>query len=205
MKPKLTDAERKTRRAATTAKYRESHREKLRADNVARREANPNYDSLYYAANAEAIKKRTAEYAKAHPEQVRAYNKSWRKANPEKVRGFNSAWKKANPEKTRAYEAAYTAKHPAKRKAKEAAYRLANPAKRAAWQAKRVAQQLMATPPWADLAAIEAIYQEASLLGMEVDHIVPLQGKSVCGLHVSHNLQLLTKSENSRKRNTHPE
>jgi len=71
-------------------------------------------------------------------------------------------------------------------------------------QAKRRASKTHATPKWLtefDLDYIKSIYNQASYLGLHVDHIVPLQGKNVSGLHVPWNLQLLTKSENSRKGN----
>lgn len=70
--------------------------------------------------------------------------------------------------------------------------------------AKRRARKLNATPKWLSnehLEKIKEIYKQGSTLNMHVDHIVPLQGKNVCGLHVHWNLQLLTPTENLSKGN----
>jgi len=65
---------------------------------------------------------------------------------------------------------------------------------------KRRAAKLHRTVPWSNLEEIANFYK-ACPKGLEVDHIIPLQGKNVSGLHVLNNLQYLTKSQNSSKGN----
>jgi len=66
--------------------------------------------------------------------------------------------------------------------------------------AKRHAAKIQRTPTWSDIKAIRDFYLNCPE-GKEVDHIVPLQGKNVSGLHIMSNLQYLTKSENCQKHN----
>ena len=75
-----------------------------------------------------------------------------------------------------------------------------NPKTHAAYKAKRRADKLSATPPWADLERIKRFYQNCPE-GYHVDHIIPLQHPLICGLHVSENLQYLTAEENMKKGN----
>ena len=73
------------------------------------------------------------------------------------------------------------------------------------WDRKAIHKYAM--PPWANESAIKSIYAKAKSLtkdtGIEyhVDHIVPIRHPLVCGLHVEHNLRVITKSENSQKSN----
>jgi len=55
-------------------------------------------------------------------------------------------------------------------------------------------------PKWADIEAIRKFYMNKPQ-GYEVDHIIPLSGKTVSGLHVLENLQYLTIAENRSKNN----
>lgn len=57
-----------------------------------------------------------------------------------------------------------------------------------------------ATPKWADKKAIIEFYKNRPT-GCHVDHIVPINGKGVCGLHVLDNLQYLPATENLKKGN----
>lgn len=67
--------------------------------------------------------------------------------------------------------------------------------------------QNLATPPWVDHSAIAEIYRQCRARTVEtgvlhhVDHIVPILGRTVCGLHVAWNLRVITADENQRKSN----
>jgi hypothetical protein len=61
-------------------------------------------------------------------------------------------------------------------------------------------KRALRVPLWADFKKIENIYKNCPK-GYEVDHIIPLLGVLVSGLHIAENLQYLTPEENRRKRN----
>jgi hypothetical protein len=127
--------------------------------------------------------KQTSELGRKY---FREYSKKRRKDNI-KLKEYDKAYKKTEKYKAKSNETR-------KRNYEN------NPGKYKAIVAKRRADQMQATPKWANLKKIKEIYLNCPK-GMEVDHIMPLKGENLCGLHVEYNLQYLTKSENATKKN----
>lgn len=73
------------------------------------------------------------------------------------------------------------------------------------WALEKQKRLKYATPHWSNSQKIFSYYEEAARLTQEtgiiheVDHIVPIKGKTVCGLHNEFNLQVLTRAENRAK------
>ena len=86
-------------------------------------------------------------------------------------------------------------------------YRKRHPDRLASKNMRRLANKINATPAWADKVAIDYVYFAAKVIERvygtkwHVDHIIPLNGKTVCGLHVHNNLQLLAPLDNIKKSN----
>lgn len=82
-----------------------------------------------------------------------------------------------------------------------AEWRARNPAQ-VVWNARaRDSVIVQRTPSWANHKAINDIYLRAHANGLTVDHVIPLRGKNVSGLHVENNLQILPRKANSAKGN----
>ena len=135
-------------------------------------------DAKYYQKNKQRIKARTAlRYFNTIDEQ-KAYFHDYHKKNASKKRSITAEWKKKN-----------------KHKVNEQVRR-------------RQAAEIYATPKWLaqdHIEKIQEIYWLAhdlrAVSGEEyhVDHIIPLRGKNICGLHVPWNLQILPADLNLSK------
>jgi hypothetical protein len=108
-----------------------------------------------------------------------------------------------NPDKRKAYDARYKAKNPTffKDYYEENKHEFVE-------RVNRRRGRMGAAPLWADSVKIRLLYRVSSNLNRlhgyvkyHVDHIVPLQGKLVSGLHVHNNLKIIRAEENKAKYN----
>lgn len=140
------------------------------------------------------------EQYKKHLEKRKLYSKSWRLKNQDKTKGYAKKHNKKYYEENIEYFRKYSEINKKKKAEVNKLWRESKPWMHAAKEAKRRAIKISATPSWADLEAIKEFYKNCPK-GYHVDHIIPLQGKNVCGLHVLENLQYLPAVENIKKSN----
>ena len=145
-------------------------------------------------ANKERKAASTKAWNSANKERIAATCKAWREANKERDYAASKVWYEANKERKAAIGRVWNKENPDKKSAAGSRYRAA---------------KLRRTPSWSNPEPINELYTQAvklrELTGIKfhVDHIVPLQGELVSGLHVEGNLQLLTAYENLTKSNKH--
>ncbi len=112
-------------------------------------------------------------------------------------------WVEANREQSNSIKAKYVTDNPEKVRESKRKYDKANPGKILAKTRKHKAEKIQATPEWLTKEQIKEmeLFYINRLKGYHVDHIVPLKGKNVRGLHVPWNLQYLEASVNQKKSN----
>lgn len=118
---------------------------------------------------------------------------------------YNKKWSSENPDKRLEIYARYRENNQEKIKIRIKKYYEENKQDYVRRRLKRRERTMHATPSWADSEQMQKVYNEASRLtettGVphEVDHIIPLQGDYVCGLHVHQNLRAIPVSKNRSK------
>lgn len=141
--------------------------------------------------NSKGRKTIQKEYALRNKDKIREYQKQYDKLNKEKI----TSRKAETIDKRREVKRLWVKN---------------NIGAVLASSAKRRSAKLLRTPNWLtefDHLKMKCYYQVASMRSKEsgqnwhVDHIIPLQGENVCGLHVPNNLQIIPAIENMRKNN----
>lgn len=189
-----------------TAEYQRQYR----IDNLERLTA---YKKQHYRTNRESILAKQREYVQPRKEHIAKRSKEWRENNKARLDEAKKKYYLENRERILAQKRIYTQKVSkqviARRRAKRATS-LIEMAKHNYNGSVRRAAEVCATPKWADERAIKAFYIAAQFLSTEtgikhsVDHIYPLRGATVCGLHVEDNLRVVAHAENCSKQNSFP-
>jgi tRNA nucleotidyltransferase/poly(A) polymerase len=135
-------------------------------------------------------------YAEKNKDKVKIKLKAWRVHRAEHCAMYNAEAYKKNP--------TYFKTHASKRyqsKKRELSSR-----RKELWHKRK-----LATPRWANKKLIKLMYAVAKEMSLQegikytVDHIIPLNGNNVSGLHIETNMQIVPLSFNIKKRSRRPQ
>lgn len=185
---------------------------------VCHRNTNNKHASRKYATDSD-FRQRCKDYQKQYRiEKPNEYKEILQRRNTpeylEQQRARSNRWHHDNIEKQNNYSRQYhkhkyfnDMKYRERFLEKSKIYRNENPIRYRMLALNRLRHIKQASVSWRDVDKISEIYKQAAQLqhitGIkhEVDHIVPLRGRNVCGLHWEMNLQILTAVNNRRKSN----
>lgn len=143
-------------------------------------------------------------------QKLAVYKAQNRTALLEKKRIAQQKYRLENPGKIEDTRKRTYAKHRVARDAEKAAWARKNATRVLAWTRQRQLAKNKRTPAWLtedEHWMIEQAYELAALrtklfgVAWHVDHVLPLRGKTVSGLHTPYNMQVILGSENCRKGN----
>lgn len=179
--------------AESKKRYYERNKEKLREKQREYYSNNKEASKTYRELNREILLEKCRKYHKDNPDKEKVYYEN----NKDSIDLYRKQWIKDNPDKMKEAYKIYSSN---------------NLDKVAAKSAKRRSSKLNRTPSWLtdiEFKEIEQIYKLSRLLTKQtgikhhVDHIIPLQGKLVSGLHVPSNLQVILAVDNLIKSNNY--
>ncbi len=166
---------------------------------------------IYYEENKEKISVREKRYYQENKEKVDARHKRYKEENKDTLDSWYKQYRIDNKEKISASSKKHYQENTESIRVRHKKYSEENKDKINAYSSQNRAKKLNASPKWLtkeQLSDITAYYRVAKKLEevtgekFHVDHIHPLQGKEVNGLHVPWNLQVLSATENLSKNNT---